>query len=123
MKPFLRRKHRWKKHSVFGPRFRSKLLQLRRKIASLHGVGSDPRGEDIVNRRLTLVLVCLVGLVAFRGPTAHAADPPLIRFGHGFAAEEQVWLMTARPDLTPGQGTKYRLKLVSFQGNPERFQA
>src|SRR2546430_17073235 len=31
--------------------------------------------------------------------------------------------MAARPDLAPGQGTKYRLKLVSFQGNPERFQA
>src|SRR5439155_26237438 len=45
------------------------------------------------------------------------------RFGHGFAAEEQVWLMAARPDLTPGQGAKYRLKDVSFQGNPERFQA
>jgi ABC-type nitrate/sulfonate/bicarbonate transport system substrate-binding protein len=52
-----------------------------------------------------------------------AAEPPLIRLGHGFAAEEQVWLMAARPDLTPGQGTKYRLKLIPFQGNPERFQA
>src|SRR5256885_15749378 len=31
--------------------------------------------------------------------------------------------MGARPDLTPGQGTKYRLKLIAFQGNPERFQA
>ena len=54
---------------------------------------------------------------------ANAQELPLIRFGHGFAAEEQVWLMAARPDLTPGQGTKYRLKFISFQGNPERFQA
>src|ERR1700704_3389630 len=54
---------------------------------------------------------------------ALAQEPPLIRFGHGFAAEEQVWLMTARPDLTPNQGTRYRLKFVAFQGNPERFQA
>ena len=76
-----------------------------------------------MNRRLTLVLVCFVGLVAFTARAAHAADPPPIRFGHGFAAEEQVWLMAARPDLAPGQGTKYRLKFVSFQGNPERFQA
>ncbi len=53
----------------------------------------------------------------------HAADPPLIRFGHGFAAEEQVWLMGARPDLMPNQGTKYRLQFIPFQGNPERFQA
>ncbi len=76
-----------------------------------------------MNRRTTLGLMCLVGLLALPRLAAHAADPPLIRFGHGFAAEEQVWLMTARPDLTPGQGTKYRLKFVSFQGNPERFQA
>jgi ABC-type nitrate/sulfonate/bicarbonate transport system substrate-binding protein len=76
-----------------------------------------------VNRRTALGLVCLVGLLALPRLATHAADPPMIRFGHGFAAEEQVWLMTARPDLTPGQGTKYRLKFVSFQGNPERFQA
>src|SRR2546430_2065429 len=31
--------------------------------------------------------------------------------------------MAARPDLAPGQGTKYRLKLVSFQGNVDRFRA
>ena len=54
---------------------------------------------------------------------ALAADPQLIRFGHGFAAEEQLWLMGARPDLTPGQGKVYKLQFVKFQGNPERFQA
>ena len=54
---------------------------------------------------------------------ALAADPQLIRFGHGFAAEEQLWLMGARPDLTPRQGKTYKLQLVKFQGNPERFQA
>ena len=48
-----------------------------------------------------------------------AADPQLIRFGHGFAAEEQLWLMGARPDLTPHQGKTYKLQLVKFQGNPE----
>jgi len=76
-----------------------------------------------VNRRTAVALTCLVGLVAFTLLPTEAADPPLIRFGHGFAAEEQVWLMAARPDLTPGQGAKYRLKFVAFQGNPERFQA
>ena len=52
-----------------------------------------------------------------------AAEPPLIRLGRGFAAEEQVWLMSARPDLTPNQGKKYGLKQILFQANPERFQA
>ncbi|HUQ75695.1 MAG TPA: ABC transporter substrate-binding protein, partial [Burkholderiales bacterium] len=47
----------------------------------------------------------------------------LIRFGRGFAAEEQVWLMSARPDLAPNQGKKYQLKQILFQANPERFQA
>ena len=76
-----------------------------------------------MNRRTILGLVCLVAVSIGAPRSVHAADPPLIRFGHGFAAEEQAWLMAARPDLAPGQGTKYRLKLVSFQGNPERFQA
>ena len=54
---------------------------------------------------------------------AFAQTPPLIRFGRGFAAEEQVWLMSARPDLTPNQGKRYQLKQILFQANPERFQA
>src|SRR5687768_356695 len=54
---------------------------------------------------------------------ALAAEPPLIRFGRGFAAEEQVWLMSARPDLTPNQGKRYVLKQILFQANPQRFQA
>src|SRR5260221_10891884 len=59
----------------------------------------------------------------FLDSIAHAAEPPLIRFGRGFAAEEQVWLMSARPDLAPGQGKQYQLKQILFQANPERFQA
>jgi ABC-type nitrate/sulfonate/bicarbonate transport system substrate-binding protein len=54
---------------------------------------------------------------------AVAAEPPLIRLGRGFAAEEQVWLMSARPDLAPNQGKKYQLKQILFQANPQRFQA
>ena len=54
---------------------------------------------------------------------ALAQSAPLIRFGRGFAAEEQVWLMSARPDLTPNQGKRYQLKQMLFQANPERFQA
>ena len=51
------------------------------------------------------------------------AAGPLIRLGRGFAAEEQLWLMSARPDLTPNQGKRYELKQILFQANPERFQA
>ena len=55
--------------------------------------------------------------------TAAAQTPPTIRFGRGFAAEEQMWLMSVRKDLTPNQGKRYELKQILFQANPERFQA
>jgi len=54
---------------------------------------------------------------------ALAQGAPLIRLGRGFAAEENLWLMSARPDLTPNQGKRYELKQILFQANPERFQA
>jgi ABC-type nitrate/sulfonate/bicarbonate transport system substrate-binding protein len=54
---------------------------------------------------------------------ALAQTPPTIRFGRGFAAEEQMWLMSVRKDLTPNQGKAYNLNQVLFQANPERFQA
>src|SRR3954453_3853081 len=54
---------------------------------------------------------------------ATAQTPPTIRFGRGFAAEEQVWLMSVRKDLTPNQGKAYNLNQILFQANPERFQA
>ena len=67
------------------------------------------------------IIVGILGFI-FLG-SALAQTPPLIRFGRGFAAEEQVWLMSARPDLTPNQGKRYQLKQILFQANPERFQA
>lgn len=54
---------------------------------------------------------------------ALAQGAPLIRLGRGFAAEEQLWLMSARPDLAPNLGKRYELKQILFQANPERFQA
>jgi len=66
----------------------------------------------------------IVGFFAFLFTlNAVAQTAPLIRLGRGFAAEEQLWLMSARPDLTPNQGKRYQLKQILFQANPERFQA
>lgn len=70
-----------------------------------------------------MVRTILLLLGALSASTVLAEEPTLIRLGRGFAAEEQVWLMSARPDLTPNQGKKYTLKQILFQANPERFQA
>ena len=67
------------------------------------------------------ILLTVLGLAFFTEVVAQNA--PLIRFGRGFAAEEQVWLMSVRADLTPNQGKRYQLKQILFQANPERFQA
>jgi ABC-type nitrate/sulfonate/bicarbonate transport system substrate-binding protein len=69
------------------------------------------------------LVLAFLAVFGFLGSIAHAAEPPLIRLGRGFAAEEQVWLMSARPDLAPSQGKRYQLKQILFQANPERFQA
>jgi len=74
-------------------------------------------------RPIRYLLLAALTAAFFHVPIAGAADPPLIRLGRGFAAEEQVWLMSARPDLTPNQGKKYQLKQVLFRANPQRFQA
>src|SRR3954468_16163242 len=66
------------------------------------------------------ILAALCGVFV---ANAFAQPIPTIRLGRGFAAEEQVWLMSVRKDLTPNQGKKYELKQVLFQANPERFQA
>ena len=43
----------------------------------------------------------LLAILAFAfTANAVAQSAPLIRLGRGFAAEEQLWLMSARPDLT-----------------------
>ena len=65
---------------------------------------------------LAIIAVCF-------STQALAQGAPLIRLGRGFAAEENLWLMSARPDLTPNQGKRYELKQILFQANPERFQA
>jgi ABC-type nitrate/sulfonate/bicarbonate transport system substrate-binding protein len=65
----------------------------------------------------------LTFLLVFFSVTAAAQTPPTIRFGRGFAAEEQMWLMSVRKDLTPNQGKAYNLNQILFQANPERFQA
>ena len=67
--------------------------------------------------RLAVLLVLAISFAA------QAQEPPLIRMGRGFAAEEQLWLMSARPDLAPNHGKRYQLKQILFQANPERFQA
>ncbi len=67
--------------------------------------------------------VLLVLVLAFGPSQAAPGAPAEIRLGHGFAAEEQLWLMAARPDITPNQGKLYALKFTAFRASDDRIRA
>ncbi len=68
-------------------------------------------------------LFALTAALAALASAAAAQTPVQIRIGPGNAAEEQLWLMKAKPDITPGQGKAYTLDLTVFRGTDQRFQA
>ena len=65
--------------------------------------------------------------VVLAGLTASAeiacAAPVEIRMGVGSAAEEQAWLIKARPDLTPNQGKAYTYNMSMFRSGGQRMTA
>jgi ABC-type nitrate/sulfonate/bicarbonate transport system substrate-binding protein len=73
---------------------------------------------------IRIVMSAVLAVLATAYTTAAApAGPVEIRIGHGLAAEEQLYLMGARPDVTPNQGRAYTLKLTAFRANADRLAA
>lgn len=64
----------------------------------------------------------LAGAALLFFSSALYAAPVKFRIGTGAAAEEQLWLMVAKPDLTPNQGKLYTLEFTRFRGTDKRFQ-
>lgn len=62
-------------------------------------------------------------LAALTVAASAVAQPVKIRVGHGVAVEEQLWLMKAKPDITPNQGKAYTLEFTLFRGTDTRFKA
>jgi ABC-type nitrate/sulfonate/bicarbonate transport system substrate-binding protein len=69
-----------------------------------------------------IALMCLIGGAWF-ADSASAADPPSIRIGYGSAAEEQLYLLLAKPDLGKNYGKAYKLESSRFQSSTQRAQA
>jgi ABC-type nitrate/sulfonate/bicarbonate transport system substrate-binding protein len=51
------------------------------------------------------------------------AEPITLRLGYGAAAEEPLWLVVARPELTRNSGKVYKLDATRFTGSDKRAQA
>ena len=77
-----------------------------------------------IGRRGVLRGFVAAGLLGGVGtvPTA-AAEPVTIRLGYGGAAEEQVWLLIAKPELGKNHGKSYKLDATRFQSSDKRAQA
>ncbi len=71
-------------------------------------------------RRAVVPLLLLCSML-FSGVAG--AQPVPLRLGTGGAAEEQLWLLQARPDVGPHQGKTYTLDAMRFSGTDKRFQA
>ena len=52
-----------------------------------------------------------------------AAEPVTLRLGYGAAAEEPLWLIVAKPELTYSAGKIYNLDATRFPGSDKRAQA
>ena len=68
-------------------------------------------------------LVFLIATSVFLSNGYASAQPIEIRMGVGTASEEQVWLMKARPDLTPNQGKAYSYTMNLFRSGGDRMTA
>jgi len=76
-----------------------------------------------ISRREALRFVS-AGLLAGIGTArTAAAEPVTLRLGYGGAAEEQVWLLIARPERYKNHGKLYKLDATRFQGSDKRAQA
>ena len=79
---------------------------------------------DQIHRRALLSGIAAAGIAGgFSNRGAAAAEPVTMRLGYGPAAEEQVWLLIAKPELGKNQGKVYKLDATRFPGSDKRAQA
>ena len=77
-------------------------------------------GSDM--KALVRAAACLVILAAGTVGTA-LGQPVTLRLGYGTAAEEQLWLTVAKPEIGRNYGKAYKLEGTRFTGSDKRAQA
>ena len=76
-----------------------------------------------VHRRKLLQGAAAVAFAGSFNVRTASAEPVTLRLGYGNAAEEQVWLLIAKPDIVKHQGKVYKLDGTRFHGSDKRAQA
>jgi len=77
---------------------------------------------------LKMAKVALCGVLSAYGVAIAAvgavqAEPLNLRIGYGTAAEEQLWLLIAKPDIGTHYGKDYTIEGTRFTGSDKRAQA
>jgi ABC-type nitrate/sulfonate/bicarbonate transport system substrate-binding protein len=72
-------------------------------------------------RQVCAGIATAVGLA--RGVRQASAGPLVIRLGYSYAAEEQLWLLMAKPELGKNYGVLYTLEATRFTGSSQREEA
>lgn len=68
-----------------------------------------------------LALVCAAVITV--GVSAQAQDIPTIRFGRQTAAEDNLWLMIAKPELSKNLNKLYKVEWTQFRASDLAFKA
>lgn len=74
-------------------------------------------------KRMTRLLALAVIAATAWSMQAAAQEAVTIRLGRSNAAEENLWLLIARPDLAPNQGKAYKLEVTPFRSSDVTFKA
>src|SRR6188508_236064 len=67
------------------------------------------------------LFMCAALLVA--DAAAHAQEVPTIRFGRQTAAEDNLWLMIAKPELARNYGKAYKIEWAQLRASDIAFKA
>jgi ABC-type nitrate/sulfonate/bicarbonate transport system substrate-binding protein len=85
-----------------------------------------PKGRKTVMvrvRRIAVQTALLCAAVLGIANTVAAQDIPTIRFGRQTAAEDNLWLMIARPDLSKNLNKAYKIDWSQFRASDVAFKA
>jgi ABC-type nitrate/sulfonate/bicarbonate transport system substrate-binding protein len=79
--------------------------------------------KSMLKRAALLFAIITLGFSGLMSVGSARAEPLKIRIGYGVAAEEQLWLLIAKPDIGTHYGKDYTIDGTRFSGSDKRAQA
>jgi len=79
--------------------------------------------EIVMQRKKRILGVAVFAALAAMALEVCAQDVATIRFGRQTAAEDNLWLMIAKPDLAPNLGKAYKIAWSQFRASDAAFKA